>query len=146
VNMRMAKVQKATLDPAKISGRCGRLMCCLRYEQRTYDELRKKLPPRNTPVSTPEGDGLVVDRQILTQLVMVRLADAKRVVFPISEITLLLDQAPQSGQKQVPPNTERNSSKQGQGSQKSPQNDGNQQGEPKKRNRKRRRKPNRPQQ
>ncbi len=146
VNMRMAKVQKATLDPAKISGRCGRLMCCLRYEQRTYDELRKKLPPRNTPVSTPEGDGLVVDRQILTQLVMVRLADAKRVVFPLSEITVLSGQSPQSRRKQEPPDTERNSPKHRQDSQELPPGDGNQQDGPKKRRRKRRRKPNRPQQ
>ena len=98
VNMRMAKVQKATLDPAKISGRCGRLMCCLRYEHHTYDELRKKLPPRNTPVETPEGEGLVVDRQILTQLVMVRLADTKRVVFPLSEITVISNKPKPSAQ------------------------------------------------
>ena len=47
VSMRSAKVQKATLDPTKISGRCGRLMCCLRYEDETYEALRKKLPKRN---------------------------------------------------------------------------------------------------
>ena len=88
VNMRMAKVQKATLDPAKISGRCGRLMCCLRYEQGTYDELRKNLPPRNTVVQTPDGEGIVIDRQILTQLVMVSLADNKRVAFPVSQISV----------------------------------------------------------
>lgn len=46
VSMRMAKMQKATLDPSKISGRCGRLMCCLRFEDATYDELRKTLPRR----------------------------------------------------------------------------------------------------
>ena len=48
VNMRMAKLQKATLDPSKISGYCGRLKCCLRYEDDTYTELKKRLPPRNT--------------------------------------------------------------------------------------------------
>ena len=89
VNMRMAKVQKATLDPAKISGRCSRLMCCLRYEHSTYEELRKKLPTRNSAVNTPEGEGVVVDRQILTQLLIVRLADAKRVAFPASEVTVV---------------------------------------------------------
>ena len=88
VNMRMAKVQKATLDPAKISGRCGRLMCCLRYENCTYDELRKKLPPRNTLVTTPEGPGVVVDRHILTQLVVVRLPDARRVAYPLAEVSV----------------------------------------------------------
>lgn len=108
VNMRMAKVQKATLDPAKISGRCGRLMCCLRYEHHTYEELRKKLPPRNTLVDTPEGQGLVVDRQILTQLVVVRLADTKRVVVPLSEITVLSNKPGSPAQpkaKENSPNT-----------------------------------------
>ncbi len=109
VNMRMAKVQKATLDPAKISGRCGRLMCCLRYEHRTYDELRKKLPPRNTLVETPEGQGLVVDRQILTQLVMVRLADARRVALPLSEITVLSNEADSSAQSKAQPDAKENS-------------------------------------
>ncbi|MEM1207901.1 MAG: regulatory iron-sulfur-containing complex subunit RicT [Planctomycetota bacterium] len=72
VSMRSAKVQKATLDPQKISGRCGRLMCCLRYEDQTYDELRKRLPKRKTWVETAEGLGQVWDTQILTQLVLVK--------------------------------------------------------------------------
>jgi len=88
VNMKMAKVQKATLDPAKISGRCGRLMCCLRYENCTYEQLRKTLPPRNSVVETPEGPAVVVDRHILTQLVVVRLADARQVAYPLAEITV----------------------------------------------------------
>ncbi len=73
VSMRSAKVQKATLDPLKISGRCGRLMCCLRYEDSTYEDLRKRLPRNKSRVGTPEGDGMVIDSQILTQLVLVRL-------------------------------------------------------------------------
>lgn len=73
ISMKSAKVQKATLDPVKISGRCGRLMCCLRYEDETYEELRKKLPNKKKRVGTPEGDGIVIDSQILTQLVLVRL-------------------------------------------------------------------------
>ena len=89
VNMKMAKVQKATLDPSKISGRCGRLMCCLRYEHNTYEELRKNIPSRNALVNTPEGEGIVVDRHILTQLVMVRLPDAKYVAYPLSEISVI---------------------------------------------------------
>ncbi|MGD2094155.1 MAG: regulatory iron-sulfur-containing complex subunit RicT, partial [Phycisphaerales bacterium] len=71
VNMRMAKMQKATLDPAKISGYCGRLKCCLRYEDGTYTELKKRLPKKNTKVKTKHGRGKVIDLQILTQLVMV---------------------------------------------------------------------------
>lgn len=87
ISMRSAKVQKATLDPLKISGRCGRLMCCLRYEDQTYDELRKRLPKRKTRVGTPEGDGWVVDTQILTQLVLVQLeASDKQVAIPVENL------------------------------------------------------------
>jgi cell fate regulator YaaT (PSP1 superfamily) len=76
VSMRMAKTQKATLDPSKISGRCGRLMCCLRYEDATYEQLRKKLPRKNTWVRTADGVvGRVLDAQIITQLVKIQLAD-----------------------------------------------------------------------
>ena len=91
ISMKAAKIQKATLDPAKISGRCGRLMCCLRYEDQTYDELRKKLPKRNTRVKTEKGDGWVVDGQILTQLVLVLYDDFKREAVPLEKI-LAFDQ------------------------------------------------------
>ncbi len=88
VSMKSAKVQKATLDPLKISGRCGRLMCCLRYEDETYDDLRKRLPHRKSRVGTPEGDGIVVESQILTQLVLVSLdADERRIAVPVEELT-----------------------------------------------------------
>lgn len=73
ISMKSAKIQKATLDPLKISGRCGRLMCCLRYEDATYEELRKRLPKNKTRVGTPEGPGIVVDSKILVQLVLVQL-------------------------------------------------------------------------
>jgi len=86
VNMRMAKLQKATLDPSKISGHCGRLKCCLRYEDQTYTELKDKLPPRNTMVKTPNGVGKVVDVQILTQLVVVQDAVGDRKAWPVDEL------------------------------------------------------------
>ena len=86
ISMRAAKVQKATLDPTKISGRCGRLMCCLRYEDQTYEELRKKLPKRNTRVRTEKGDAWVIDGQILTQLVLVQYDDTKREAVPMEKI------------------------------------------------------------
>lgn len=86
VSMRSAKTQKATLDPLKISGRCGRLMCCLRYEDKTYSELKKNLPNRKTRVGTPHGDGIVLDSQILTQLVLVRLDDTRTVAVPVEEL------------------------------------------------------------
>jgi cell fate regulator YaaT (PSP1 superfamily) len=88
VSMRSAKIQKATLDPLKISGRCGRLMCCLRYEDATYEDLRKRLPRRKQRVGTAEGDGFVVDTQILTQLALIQLdADGKQVAIPVEELT-----------------------------------------------------------
>lgn len=87
ISMRMAKVQKATLDPAKISGRCGRLLCCLRYEDKTYEELRKKLPKRNTWVRTAdEVVGKVLETQIITQLVRLELTDKRQTVVPNEEI------------------------------------------------------------
>lgn len=87
VSMRSAKVQKATLDPLKISGRCGRLMCCLRYEDETYSDLKARLPHRKTRVGTPEGPGLVVDTKILVQLVLVRLEkDGRSIAVPVEEL------------------------------------------------------------
>lgn len=84
ISMKSAKIQKATLDPLKISGRCGRLMCCLRYEDSTYDELRARLPKKKTRVKTPDGWGTVLDTQILTQLALVRLdSNGEDVAVPI---------------------------------------------------------------
>lgn len=89
VSMRSAKVQKATLDPMKISGRCGRLMCCLRYEDETYDDLRKRLPNRKSIVETDDGVGLVLDSQILTQLVLVQVGREKPAAYPVENIRIL---------------------------------------------------------
>lgn len=89
VNMRMAKMQKATLDPSKISGYCGRLKCCLRYEDQTYTELKKHLPRKNTKVKTKDGQGKVVDTQILTQLVVVEYDDGEKAALPVDEIEII---------------------------------------------------------
>ena len=87
VSMKSAKTQKATMDPLKISGRCGRLMCCLRYEDETYAELAKKLPKKGTRVNTDEGPGTVVDGKILVQLALVRLDDGGReIAVPVEEL------------------------------------------------------------
>lgn len=87
VSMKSAKIQKATLDPLKISGRCGRLMCCLRYEDETYDQLRKNLPNRKSRVGTPEGDGIVLNTQILTQLALIKLDSGTEVAIPVEDLT-----------------------------------------------------------
>jgi len=89
VNMRMAKMQKATLDPSKISGYCGRLKCCLRYEDKTYTELKKQMPKKNSIVKTKQGTGIVVDFQILTQLVMVEYDDRRKIAVPLEEIEII---------------------------------------------------------
>jgi len=89
VNMRMAKMQKATLDPSKISGYCGRLKCCLRYEDNTYTELKENLPKRNSVVNTQYGKGKVVDGQILTQLVVVELESGSRIAVGVEEVKVI---------------------------------------------------------
>ncbi len=95
VSMKSAKTQKASLDPLKISGRCGRLMCCLRYEDETYDELKKRLPKMKTRVGTTEGPGTVIDAKILVQLVLVRLDHNNQdIAVPVEEL-LSPDACPQ---------------------------------------------------
>ncbi len=87
VSMRSAKQQKATLDPLKISGRCGRLMCCLRYEDQTYKDLKSRLPHRKSRVGTTDGPGIVIDSQILTQLVKVKLEeDGREIAVTVEEL------------------------------------------------------------
>lgn len=89
VNMKMAKLQKATLDPAKISGHCGRLKCCLRYEDETYRDLKKRLPRKNSLVNTEHGRGKVIDTQILTQLVVVQTGDGNQFAVPLEEVQII---------------------------------------------------------
>ncbi len=99
VNMRMAKMQKATLDPAKISGYCGRLKCCLRYEDETYTALKKKLPRKNARVKTKHGQGRVVDTQILSQLVLVEYESGEKIAVSLDELEIL-PQSEATDQKQ----------------------------------------------
>lgn len=89
VNMRMAKMQKATLDPSKISGYCGRLKCCLRYEDETYTELKSRLPKKGSRIKTARGEGKVVDTQILTQLVVVEFEGGEKIAMPLEELEVI---------------------------------------------------------
>ncbi len=73
VSIKMAKVQNLSLNPTKISGICGRLMCCLKYENDIYMEFRKGMPEVGEKVKTPEGVGKVVDTNLLERIVKVRL-------------------------------------------------------------------------
>jgi cell fate regulator YaaT (PSP1 superfamily) len=86
VSMRMAKIQKSTLDPAKISGRCGRLKCCLRFEQDVYDEFQKQLPTVGTRVLTQKGQGRVLAQEILARRVLVEFEDGRRLPVAVDEI------------------------------------------------------------
>lgn len=86
VSMKMAKLQKATLDPSKVSGRCGRLKCCLRYEHVAYEELDRLLPRMGKRVRTRHGEGTVVGRQILTQLFNMRNLEGGVVTVTVEDL------------------------------------------------------------
>ena len=92
VSMRMAKLQKATLDPNKISGRCSRLKCCLRYEFEVYEELQKALPQVGSTVKTPEGMGTVIGQEVLANRVYVETEDRARQSFSKDEVTRIKEQ------------------------------------------------------
>ncbi len=86
VSMRMAKIQKATLDPNKISGRCGRLKCCLRFEQDVYDEHLAELPPIGSRVVTKTGPGRVLAQEILARRVLIEFEDGRRLPVPMADV------------------------------------------------------------
>jgi cell fate regulator YaaT (PSP1 superfamily) len=86
VSMRMAKIQKTTLDPSKISGRCGRLKCCLRYEFDTYQALERELPAVGSRVVTHQGQGRVLALEVLARKVVVEFEDRRRIVVAQDEI------------------------------------------------------------
>jgi cell fate regulator YaaT (PSP1 superfamily) len=88
--MKMAKLQKATLDPTKISGRCGRLKCCLRYEYDTYEALQKDLPPIGSDVVTGKGRGRVLAHEILSSQLLIETEDHRRMLIPASEVLTVL--------------------------------------------------------
>ncbi len=94
ITMKMAKSQKTTLDPSKISGRCGRLMCCLRFEDQTYDELRTQLPKKGARVVTARGMGEVVSYDVIQQLVTIETDKSKQITVPVSEIVRLEGERP----------------------------------------------------
>lgn len=73
VSIKMAKEQGLSLNPVKISGTCGRLMCCLKYEQAAYSDLLRITPKNGAVVNTPEGRGVVVDVNLLTGMLKVRM-------------------------------------------------------------------------
>ncbi|MDL2288898.1 stage 0 sporulation family protein [Oscillospiraceae bacterium OttesenSCG-928-F05] len=93
VSIKMAKEQSLSLNPTKISGTCGRLMCCLKYEQDAYVHLRKTTPTVDSLVKTPDGEGTVVDVNLLRRRLKVRLAnkpdDVALQMFSADDVTVL---------------------------------------------------------
>ena len=88
VSIKMAKEQDLPLNPMKISGVCGRLLCCLGYEFEQYRAMKKKLPREGQSVSTPMGVASVVGGNPLEEKVLVELEGGARVELPLSEVTL----------------------------------------------------------
>ena len=91
VSIKMAKTQNLSLNPTKISGTCGRLMCCLKYEQDAYEDLIRSSPKLESFVDTPEGRGTVVEIDLLRQRVKVRMEDSPETVnvFANADIAVL---------------------------------------------------------
>ena len=92
VSIKMAKEQNLSLNPTKISGICGRLMCCLKYEEDHYEATRKRMPRVGKEVITPDGNGVVVDLNILKETVRVRIPKgdgAEQKDYPLSDVQRL---------------------------------------------------------
>ena len=91
VSIKMAKTQNLSLNPTKISGTCGRLMCCLKYEQEAYEDLLRHAPKAESFVDTPEGRGTVTEVDLLRQRVKVRMEDSPEIisVFSNNDIAIL---------------------------------------------------------
>lgn len=109
VSMKMAKIQKATLDPTKISGRCGRLKCCLRYEYDTYKDLQRDLPPIGSEIVTTNGKALVIAHEILAGQLLVESEDNRRVLIDAHDVLSVTRSGRSAGSKQRPKSTESDS-------------------------------------
>jgi len=88
LSIKTAKEQGLSLEPAKISGTCGRLLCCLGYEAEYYRSMKGKLPGMNKQVTTPLGDGVVVGVNAIKETVMVQMESQAAVEFPASKVTV----------------------------------------------------------
>lgn len=95
VSIKMAKEQGLSLSPVKISGTCGRLMCCLKYEQEAYSDLLRRTPKVGAIVKTPDGKGLVVENNLISGTLKVKLDSAPEGVAPatfnVKDVRILKD-------------------------------------------------------
>jgi len=107
VSIKMAKDQGMSLNPTKISGICGRLMCCLKYEEETYIELTKNLPNIGDFVKTPDGKGEVISVNVLRQLVKVAVKkgneDPVQNLYAVSEVDVLNRRSKSKNDEKVAP-------------------------------------------
>lgn len=103
VSIKMAKDQGLVLNPTKVSGQCGRLKCCLVYEQATYAELRKGLPKLGKRVVTPHGEGRVVEVDVLRQRIRVTTGPGEFHVLGADDVKPLFPSLPQRAQTEDPP-------------------------------------------
>lgn len=85
VSIRMAKEQDLSLNPQKISGLCGRLMCCLRYEYEAYKDFKGRAPKLNATIDTPAGEGHVVDFDVPREVISVKVGEEKALKVPLSD-------------------------------------------------------------
>ncbi|MCA9647114.1 MAG: hypothetical protein KC492_40775, partial [Myxococcales bacterium] len=88
VSIRMAKEQGLTLNPKKVSGMCGRLMCCLVYEQQLYKKNRRRLPRPRQQVTTEQGEGIILSVDVINERLLVELEDTNRKTFALHEVIL----------------------------------------------------------
>ena len=99
VSTKMAKTQSMSLNPSKISGSCGRLMCCLRYEQEAYEELVKNVPKNGAFVQTPQGYGNITQINLLRQKIKVKLDGPEQAIktFDVGEVAAVPGGRPKPG-------------------------------------------------
>ena len=104
VSIKMAKTQNLSLNPTKISGTCGRLMCCLKYEQEAYEDLLKHSPKVDSFVDTPEGRGTIVDVDLLRSRVKVRMEENPEEIHPFhnDDIAILRSGKAKKGDLPIP--------------------------------------------
>jgi cell fate regulator YaaT (PSP1 superfamily) len=97
VSIKMAKIQGLSLNPQKISGCCGKLMCCLKYENAFYQDMFKKMPKLKSPAKTPDGEGIVIGHDMLREEVKVRFVhhdgSSEIKTYPLSAINAKFKQS-----------------------------------------------------
>lgn len=106
VSVKMAKEQNLSLNPTKISGVCGRLMCCLKYEYGDYIEMKKGMPKVGKRIITPEGEGKVVRQNVMEKRVVISLTDGREIEMDIPDLCPNEERSEEGSQCNGEPNTD----------------------------------------